>query len=144
MSYVKIWVHTVWSTKCRYPFLDQNIKRQSIDHIRENAKAKNIYIDFINGHAEHLHALISLQKEQSISNVMQLIKGESSYWINKSSFLKTKFNWQDDYFAVSIGHSQLDDVRDYIRDQEQHHKKMTWEQEVDLFIKKYGFERIRG
>ena len=75
---------------------------------------------------------------------MQLIKGESSYWINKSNLLRNKFSWQDDYFAVSVSHSHVNKVRDYIKNQEQHHKKMTWDEEIELFIKKYGFERIMG
>ena len=144
MSYVKIWVHCVWSTKMRKPFLESGIKNKVIEHIRENAKIKNIYIDFINGYSEHLHALISLQKKQNISDVMQLIKGESSWWINKSNLLRNKFSWQDDFFAVSVSHSQVNEVRDYIKNQEQHHKKMTWDEEIKLFIKKYGFERIKG
>ena len=135
MSYVKIWVHCVWSTKMRKPFLESGIKNKVIEHIRENAKIKNIYIDFINGYSEHLHALISLQKKQNISDVMQLIKGESSWWINKSNLLRNKFSWQDDFFAVSVSHSQVNEVRDYIKNQEQHHKKMTWDEEIELFKK---------
>ncbi len=144
MSYVKIWVHCVWSTKQRQPFLKQEIKKQVLQHLKDNSKEKSIYIDFINGHLEHLHALISLQKKQNISDVMQLIKGESSFWINQSGLLRNKFQWQDDFFAVSVSHSQIDEVRDYIKNQEQHHKKMTWNEEVDLFMKKYGFDKLRG
>ncbi len=144
MSYVKLWIHCVWSTKLRQPFLKSGIKNKVIEHIRENAEIKNIYVDFINGYSEHLHALISLQKKQNISDVMQLIKGESSYWINKSNLLRNKFSWQDDYFAVSVSHSHVNKVRDYIKNQEQHHKKMKWDEEIELFIKKYGFERIMG
>ena len=144
MSYVKLWIHCVWSTKLSQSFLKSGIKNKVIEHIRENVKIKNIYIDFINGYSEHLHTLISLQKKQNISDVMQLIKGESSYWINKSNLLRNKFSWQDDYFAVSVSHSHVNKVRDYIKNQEQHHKKMTWDEEIELFIKKYGFERIMG
>lgn len=143
MSYVKIWLHCVWSTKYREAFLKKETRKRLIRHIRENAKEKGIYIDFINGHIEHIHTLISLQKSQNISNVMRLIKGESSNWLNKSNLLQKKFSWQDDYFAVSVSHSKVDVVRNYIKNQEEHHSRMSWDEEVDLFLEKYGFSRMR-
>ena len=64
MSYVRIWLHCVWGTKKRTTFITKNNKKVILDHIRKNAKEKEIYIDFINGHKEHIHCLISLNKEQ--------------------------------------------------------------------------------
>jgi REP element-mobilizing transposase RayT len=75
---------------------------------------------------------------------MQQIKGESSFWINKQNVMPFKFNWQDDYFAVSVSHSHVNKVRAYIKNQDEHHKKVTWDEEVDLFLKKYGFDRFKG
>ncbi len=144
MAYVSIWVHTVWGTKKRTPFLSNNYKSIIIDHIRENAVEKNIYIDFINGDREHLHCLISLNPDQCISKVMQLIKGEASHWINKNKITKSKFEWADEYFAVSVSESHVDHVRDYIKNQEEHHKKKTWQDEYTEFIEDYGFSKYMG
>ena len=83
-------------------------------------------------------------KEQNISNVMQLIKGESSFWINKNDVTKTKFEWSDEYFAVSISETHINKVRDYIKNQEEHHRKKTWKEEYEEFMNKYGFEKIKG
>ena len=83
MSYIKVYVHYVWSTKDRYPFLNDSIRPQLFAHIRENAKKKNIYIDFINGYTDHVHVLVSLNDDLSIGKIAQLIKGESSHWINQ-------------------------------------------------------------
>ena len=91
-----------------------------------------------------MHALINLGKKQTIAEVMQHLKGESSHWINKINALPNKFNWQDDYYAVSVSHSHIERVRNYIKKQDEHHRKMTWNKEADLFIKKYNFERIEG
>ena len=114
-----------------------------IDHIKENARIKNIFIDTINGYTEHLHAIVSLGASQNISEVMQLIKGEAAFWINnKTTLLTPKFEWADEYFAVSISESQLDKVRAYIKNQEEHHKKQTFQQEYDEFITKYGFTKL--
>jgi REP-associated tyrosine transposase len=142
MPYLEIYIHVVWSTKNREPYLNKEIRQKVFKHIRENAKEKSIYIDFINGYTDHVHCLISLGNEQTISKVLQLIKGESSYWINKNNLSKYKFEWQDEYYAVSVSPSQLDSVRNYIKNQETHHKKNTFKQEYDEFILNQGFQKF--
>jgi putative transposase len=142
MSYLRIWIHYAWSTKDRFPLLTKETREQLIKHMKLNAKEKDIWVDTCNGYTDHWHCLVSLSKEQSIAKVAQLLKGESAHWINKNSLSKGKFMWQDDYFAVSVGHSQVDAVRKYIRNQEAHHKKKTFAQEVDEFMKKYGWEYL--
>jgi REP element-mobilizing transposase RayT len=144
MSYVKIWLHCVWSTKNRANIIPHSFRPEVLKHFRENAEEKNIYLDYINAHENHVHALISLGKQQNLATIMQYLKGESSFWINNQKALPYHFSWQDDYFAVSIGQSQVERVREYIKNQEEHHKKMSWEEEVELFMKKYGFEQLKG
>lgn len=140
MPYIKIWIHLVWATKNRQTFLTKEIRKKVFIHIKENAKKKNIHIDYINGYTDHIHCLISLNADQNIATILQLIKGESSFWINKQKLTKDKFGWQDEYFAVSIGQSQIKDVIKYIKNQEKHHEKKTYTQEYDEFIEKYGFD----
>ncbi len=132
-------IHAVWSTKSRYPFLTKEIKDKVISHIRENAKKQQIFIDKLNGHTEHLHCLFGLNADITIAKTLQLIKGESSHWINKQKLTNIKFEWADEYFAVSVSESLLDKVRAYIEGQEEHHKKITFIQEYEEFIKKYNF-----
>ena len=139
MSFVKIMVHTVWSTKSREVFLTKEIRSAVIEHIKQNARKKEIFIDRINGYTEHLHCLIGLNADMSISKAMQLIKGESAFWINKEKITKSKFEWADEYFAVSVSESMLDKVRAYIDGQEKHHTKTTFMQEYDEFVRKYDF-----
>jgi len=98
----------------------------------------------VNGHVDHVHVLISLSPDQTISKIVQLLKGESSFWVNKLGLTKTKLEWQDDYFAVSVSESGIDKVRDYIKNQEVHHQKKTFQQEHDEFMEKYGFELVKG
>lgn len=145
MSWVRIWVHLVFSTKNATPFLNSHSLRiQFIQHIKQNAEEKDIWIDTINGYQDHIHCLISLGKDQSISKVAQLIKGESSFWINQNKLIKSKFSWQDDYWAVGVSESHLSAVRNYINAQEEHHSKITFNDEVDEFMKKYGWVLING
>ena len=142
MPYVKIWIHLIFSTKNRDKLISTQLKLQLLKHIKENSIKKNIYIDFMNCVNDHIHLLISLNSEQSISRVAQLIKGESSYWLNKNNLIANKFEWQDEYIAVSIGHSQVNRVRDYIKNQEEHHRKKTFMEEYEEFIMKYEFEIV--
>lgn len=80
MSFIKVYIHFVWSTKNRYPYLETPELRKTMwKHIRDNAKKKDIFVDFINGYQEHCHCLVSLGDNQTLRQVMQLIKGESSY-----------------------------------------------------------------
>ena len=143
MSYIRIWVHCVWTTNKRIPYLKDEIRDKVIYHICDNAIQKGIYIDHINGYHEHLHALISLGGQQTISEIMQKIKGESSFWINKNKLTRLKFEWQDDFYSVSIGMSQLENLRKYIRNQEQHHQKISFQEELDSLIEEYKLQRMR-
>ena len=145
MPFVKIYIHFVWSTKNRIQTLNTPELRKHVwQHIRENAVGKDIFIDFVNGHAEHCHCLVSLGVDQTVSKVIQLIKGESAFWFNKQELTKQKLEWQDEYFAVSVSESQIDTVRNYIKNQEEHHKHKTFQQEYDEFIIKYGFKEFSG
>lgn len=143
MSWVRVYVHLVFSTKNRAPYLhSKELRKQVFRHIKQNAESKGIWMDSVNGYADHAHCLISLNKDQGISKAAQLIKGESSFWINQNKLIEGKFIWQDDYWAVGVSESHLESVRKYIHNQEEHHRKKTFKEEVDEFMKKYGWEQI--
>lgn len=145
MSWVRIWVHLVFSTKNRTPFLKTRELRTAIfDHMKEEASKKDIWLDTIGGYHDHVHCLISLRKSQTISQVAQLLKGESSHWMNKAKLLDDHFTWQDDYWAVSVSESHTPSVRNYINNQEEHHKRKTFTDEIDEFMKKYGWVLVKG
>ncbi len=144
MPFVKVYIHFVWSTKNRMPYLKtKDIREAMWNHIKENGTKKGIFIDFVNGYSEHCHCLVSLGTDQTINKVMQLIKGESAFWFNQQNFIDEKLEWQDEYFAVSVSESVLNKVREYIKNQEQHHSKKTFQQEYDEFIEKYGFQKFK-
>jgi REP element-mobilizing transposase RayT len=143
MSFVKIYVHAVWATKARLPLLDSPQKRlQAWEHILQNGRQKDLFIDCVNGHGEHCHCLISLSADKSIREVIQLIKGESSHWINKNGLSVGKFEWQDEYFAVSVSESVIGKVRDHIKNQEEHHRHKAFQEEYDTFLRKHGFKKF--
>lgn len=135
MAYVKIYIHAVWGTKNRYPYLTPDVKTTVIDHIKDYSKTKQIHIDCINGASEHLHCLLALNADMSIAKTMNLIKGESAFWINKNKITGVKFEWADEYYAVSVSESGLQDVRAYIKNQEEHHRKIHFKEEYESFLK---------
>jgi len=139
MPFVKIWIHVVWSTKNRRKLMPKEIRPKIFDHIHQNGLRKGILVDTVNGYDDHVHCLFRLKNDQTISKIMQLLKGESSYWVNQQRLIKSKFDWQDEYFAISVGESQVAVVRKYIQNQEEHHLKKTFQDEYDDFIKRYGF-----
>ena len=145
MPYLKVWIHLIWATKNREPVLNKEIRPVLFRHIRNNSEGKEIHLDFINGYHDHVHTLISLKNDQTISRVAQLLKGESSHWINQQNLIPQKLEWQDDYFAVSVSESQVNTVREYIKNQEEHHRKRTFAEEYAELLRQHGFvELIKG
>ena len=143
MPWIKVWLHFVWCTKERFPYLQDGIRTRVFEHIRENAIKKKIHIDFLNGYLEHVHCLISLGSDQTLEKLMQLIKGESSFWINKNQLTKKKFEWQDEYFVASVSESNVASVRRYIARQEEHHSKIPFDKEFDEMLLRAGFQRYK-
>lgn len=91
MPYTKIWIHLIWSTKERTKIINKDLKSELLNHIKENARNKEIFIDTINCVSDHIHILLSLGRDQTISKVAMLLKGESSNWVNKIKLIKEKF-----------------------------------------------------
>ena len=91
-------------------------------------------MDSIGGDQEHIHLLISLGAEERIAKIAQLLKGESSFWINKQDLIQGKFEWQDDYYVVSVGENELPRIRRYILNQDEHHRKKSFSEEYQNFI----------
>lgn len=140
MPFIKIYIHLVWSTYQRLPFLNTKELRYKVwNHIKENSNEKEIFIDTISGSSDHCHCLISFSSNQNIEKIVQLIKGESSFWINKNELIPSKFQWQKEYFAVSVSKSMVDKLRYYFKNQEVHHQNKSYEQEYQESIAKHKF-----
>ncbi len=106
------------------------------------ALEKNIYLKINYFNADHVHTLIDLPTGKSIEEVVQLFKGSSSHWINENRLLRGKFSWGRGYGAFSVSHSHVDRVAAYVAHQEEHHRKKSFVQEFEVFVKKYGLNWI--
>ena len=92
-------------------------------------------INFVN--PDHVHTLIDLPTSFSIEEVAQLFKGSSSHWINENNLVPSKFGWGRGYGVFSVSHSAVGEVADYIANQEEHHRKRSFVEELKLFLKRH-------
>jgi len=138
-SYTKLYVHTIWGTKNRVNYFTKEIRDIIKNHILNYAKENNIHILSINVQSDHLHLLLSLRSDQKIDDIVKRLKGESSHWINAENIIKPKFSWQRGYGAFSISSSHLEAVKNYIKNQDEHHKKVSFIDEYKKILTKYGY-----
>jgi putative transposase len=94
----------------------------------------------INSMPDHLHLFFGFRPNQSLSDLMRMVKGESSEWINKEKFNSSMFRWQEGYGAFSYSRSQIKMVAEYIANQEEHHRKKTFLEEYQHFLKQFEVE----
>jgi REP-associated tyrosine transposase len=139
-SYSRVWLHLVWATLERRPLLDKSAAAKLSAYLHDYAKEKEIYmkINFVN--ADHVHALIDLPTGLSIEDITQLFKGSSSHWINEQNLVTGKFGWGRGYGVFSVSESGVAEVCAYIANQEEHHRKKTFAEELKQFVERYGLE----
>ena len=139
-SYSRCWLHLVWTTLDREAMLTKPAAAKASRFMADYSLQKGIYMKINYFNPEHVHALIDLPTNKCIEDVVQLFKGSSSHWINEKKLLRGRFSWGRGYGAFSVSHSDVERVAAYIARQEEHHRKKTFGQEFELFVKKYGLE----
>jgi putative transposase len=137
-SYSSLLVHVVFGTKDRARYLDPILRPQLFAYmggiVRELKGATRI----INGIDDHAHGLLSLPADVSVAECLRVVKTNSSRWVHESFPDRAKFGWQTGYGAFAVSASNESAVVKYIEDQEQHHKKMTFEEEFKTLLEKHG------
>ena len=139
-TYTQIHIQFVFAVKFRNGLINTSFKGELYQYISGILKKHNHKLLAINGMPDHLHIFIGMRPTQSISDLMQDIKGSSSKWINEKKFLKIKFEWQEGYGAFSYSKSNVDTVIKYIKNQEEHHKKESFRDEYLKFLKAFEIE----
>lgn len=144
-AYTRLWTHLIWETLNREPLLDKRSAARASAFLNKYSREKGIYMKINYFNADHTHALIDLPTNHSIEEIIKLLKGGSSYWINHTIPIEGRFAWGVGYGAFSVSHSDVSRVARYIANQEQHHRRRTYSQEYAMFVKKYGLEwRVDG
>lgn len=140
-SLSKIWTHLVFSTKERFPFLsDQTVRRDMHAYLATILKKNHCPTLLVGGVSDHVHALFVLSKNHSIASIVWAIKRSSSKWAKRQGAQLRKFHWQEGYGAFSVSQSEVERVRQYILNQETHHRRKTFQNEFRAFLKKYEID----
>jgi putative transposase len=139
-SYSRCWPHLTWATLNRERLLPKPAAAKLSGFFYEYAQSKDIYvkINFVN--AEHVHVLIDLPTQYSIEETVKLLKGASSHWVNQNRIVAAKFSWGRGYGAFSVSQSSVDNVSKYIANQEEHHRKRSFAEEYERFVRAHGLQ----
>ena len=137
-SLARILVHTVFSTKDRRPFLRDAALRQELHHYLGGIlKHLDCHPILVGGVADHVHLLANLPRTCTAAEMVKEVKRGSSLWVKEREVRLPDFAWQNGYGMFSIGASQIEDVRHYIAEQEQHHRKLSFQDEYRLLLNRY-------
>jgi REP-associated tyrosine transposase len=137
-SYCRVWLHLVWGTLERRPLLSKPIAAKVSAYLSQYASEKGIYVKISYVNRDHVHVLVDLPAKLALEEMMQLLKGSSSHWINQSNLLPCKFAWGRGYGAFSVSHSGVNEVAKYIATQEEHHHKRSFSEELQSLVERYG------
>ena len=139
-NYTQMYVHLIFAVKNRDAVFHKNIRKRVFEYISGIITTINHKSIIVNGLSDHVHILIGVNPSISISDTVHDIKRSYSLFINKEKLCKGKFAWQKGYGGFTYSRSQLENVYDYIQNQEERHKKSTFKAEYVQFLKKYAIE----
>lgn len=129
----------VFSTKDRHPWLKDDLRPRIHEYIGGAIRGENGIPFLVGGTADHVHVLAKLHQDKTVAAVLREVKSNSSGWIHREMSMP-EFAWQSGYGAVSVSASQTATVYQYIARQEEHHKKLGFQEEFLAFLKAHGVE----
>ena len=139
-TFTQIHIHAIFAVQNRISLISKTWEERLYQYITGIIQNHNHKLLSINGMPDHIHILFGMRPAQSLSDLMQDIKGDSSRWINENKFVAGKFSWQEGYGAFSFSKSQLSAVAEYIENQEQDHKKKTFIEEYKKILNDFNIE----
>ncbi len=149
-NFTAIYLHLIFAAKFREARITEEIEKHLYPFVTGIINTrKNVTVE-IGGAVDHLHILVRLHPTQSISDLVRDIKANSSKLLNEAGVVRRRFEWQHGFGAVSCSPSHVDDVRAYIANQKEHHRKLSFGEEFRSFcernkieyIEEYGFEEL--
>jgi putative transposase len=139
-TYTQIHIQCVFAVKYRQAVIQPLWKERLQQYITGIVQNNGHKMISINSMPDHLHLFFGFRPNQSLSDLMRLVKGESSEWVNNEKFNSSTFRWQEGYGAFSYSRSQIKVVSNYIANQEEHHRKRTFLEEYEHFLKQFEVE----
>lgn len=139
-SFTQLTYHVVFATKYRTPSIAEEVRDRLYEYVGGILHAKEGHLIEIGGVSDHVHILARLSPSLAVSDVVRDIKANSSKWYNDQRSSRPVFEWQKGYGAFTVSYSRIEEVRDYIRAQKEHHRTRTFQEEYILFLKRHGIE----
>lgn len=138
-THVSLHYHFVFSTKDRHPFIRAEVRDRIHAYLGGVIRGIGGVALEVGGTADHVHVLAGLKATHSIADVLRVVKGDSSRWIHDELKI-AKFGWQEGYGAFTVSKSSVPAVRQYVREQEEHHRTRTFQEEYREFLDKHEIE----
>jgi REP element-mobilizing transposase RayT len=139
-TYTNLLTHIIFSAKDRAPLIDAELKPKLFSYMGGIIREMRGTALIINGTTDHLHLLVGLPPTLSLSEAMRVLKTNSSKWVHEMSNARQTFGWQSGYGAFSVSQSNVLAVSEYIAHQEEHHRRVSFQEEFLSFLKKHGIE----
>ena len=139
-TYTNLIYHIVFSTKGRWPLIQPEWRDRRFAYMGGILREERGVPLEIGGICDHAHVMTKLPPTKALAMILDRLKSCSSKWINENGFLPAGFQWQRGYSAFTVSESAIPRVREYIRRQEVHHKRMTFETELREMLKKNRIE----
>jgi len=143
-SFTSCLMHCVWAITERRPLIIPDLQQRLWPYLGGIARENKMKALAVGGVEDHVHVLVSIPSTLSVAKSIQLLKGNSSKWIHDTFKEHWEFEWQEGYGAFSIGISGLEGTTRYIQNQAEHHRRMTFKEEVEAFLKKHGMEYVES
>jgi len=137
-TYTQIHIQTVFTVRNRTCVIHRSWEEELYRYITGIVQNHGHKVLAINGMPDHVHLFFGMRPSQSLSDLMQVVKGDSSKWINSKKFVPGRFSWQEGYGAFSYSKSHVPNVIDYVRNQEEHHRTRTFLDEYHDLLEKFG------
>ncbi|HEV3167812.1 MAG TPA: IS200/IS605 family transposase [Isosphaeraceae bacterium] len=139
-TFTNLLYHIVFSTKLRHPLITPALRTDLYAYLGGIIRGHGGTLVKVGGMPDHIHLVIQSQADIAVSDMLRQIKGSSSKWINNRRDSTTRFGWQTGYGAFSVSASQLESVVEYVEKQEEHHRKMTFQEELIKLLERHGIE----
>ena len=139
-TYTKLLTHIMFSTKNRFPFINEQLRPRLFPYMGGIVRELDGKPILVNGIADHVHLLVALPPRLSLSDVLRTVKTNSSRWVHEEFPSLRKFAWQTGFGAFSVSYGHLERVRNYIANQQEHHRRKTFQEEYLNFLKEQELE----
>ena len=139
-SFTKLTYHVIFSTKYRQPLIRESIRERLYEYLGGTIRGLKGHLIEIGGVEDHLHLLANFSPALSLSDVIRDLKSNGSRWVNELKAVPGRFEWQKGYACFTVSYSQRGQIQNYIRNQREHHRKRTFQEEYIEYLRRHEIE----